>query len=35
MVPDGLGGGLGQKHMEEKDMRKGSKGPTLCHRAAD
>lgn len=21
MVPDGLGGGLGQKHKEEKDMR--------------
>lgn len=28
MVPDGLGGGLGQEHMEEKGMRRGFWGPT-------
>lgn len=36
MVPDGLGGGLGQEHMDEKDM-KGVLGshPMPPNRAAD
>lgn len=35
MVPDGLGGGLGQTRKEEKGMRRGFWGPTPCNRAAD